>query len=121
MGTAVGKNTEGLFDVNDVAINSMGASWTSRPVPMAGYRNFGIHLFWDNSTPRGEIRLEYTCDPRGENGDVDSWVSKTAINVDGSFENLMILDAQLSIAAFRLVYTRTDGTSALRAFIVRGD
>lgn len=86
---------------------------------MSRATKLGIHLFWDDPSPLGTITLEYSCDPFGENDDVDSWVAKTVINVDGTFENLMILDSDLAIAAFRLVWARTSGSGTLKAYITR--
>jgi hypothetical protein len=109
-----------LKDQNDVDIVSMGASWTSKAYPMDDNLHLCVHLFWDALAPQGTLTLEYSGDPLNDGSElVDNWVAKDVTNVDGNFEEVMYLDANLPAASFRIKFQHISGSANLSTYIVR--
>ena len=108
------KNYDQLLDSAGLPITNMNASWTTNSYAVGDNLHLGIHLIWDNIAPTGTMTLEYSCDPLDDGSAVEAvgWTAKTVTNIDGTFLDLMYLDANLPITAFRLVFQRTGGGSA---------
>lgn len=101
---------KGIKDVNNVDITSMSASWVTKPYGMDDFLHLGVHIFWDNPAITGTMELQYTCDPVASNTDVNSWVTKNVVNVDGTFDDILFLDSNVPITAYRLVWQHISGT-----------
>jgi hypothetical protein len=113
-----------LQDASGIDIVNMNANWTTKTYPMGDNLHLCIHLFWDNIAPVGSMFLEYSGDPEAATQDdtedeAASWVVKELTVVDGTFAELMYLDANLPVACFRLRFEWTSGAADLEAFIVK--
>jgi hypothetical protein len=118
------KTERGLLDINGQPIINMNGNWTSKPYQMNEFLHLGVHLFWNNPAVQGTMILQYTCDPVGDsqsisNNDVDSWVDKNVVNIDGTFDDVMFLDANLPITAFRLLFLHISGSADLVSYVTR--
>jgi hypothetical protein len=111
---AAGVTNVKLADVNDDLIVSMGASWVSQAYRVLQSKFFSIHLVWNDDTPRGMLTLQYTNDQS-----LVEWIDKDIVNVDGTFEDVLFIDADITIAAFRIKFDRTAGDADLKSFIIR--
>jgi hypothetical protein len=107
---------KGLHDEDNDPIESMGASFTTKPYPVGSNLHLGVHIFWDAAVT-GTLFLEYSCDPVDADG-VQNWVAKNEIPFDGTERSEMILDANLPVVSFRLRFVRVSGSANLKGYIV---
>jgi hypothetical protein len=99
-----------LTDDSGNEITTMNTSWTTKAYELGSNLHLGIHLSWNNVAVQGTLTLEYSCDPVRHDG-VAVWVEKKVVTLDGTFSDLMIVDSDVPIASFRLVWARTSGDS----------
>lgn len=112
--------TYDLVDASNVAINDMDASWTTKAYEMIDHLHLCIQLQWDSLTPTGTMTLEYSGDPIREGAvEPTNWIAKDITNIDGTFQELMYLDANLPIACFRLRFQHVSGAANLISYIVK--
>lgn len=102
---------KGLKDASDQPIEDLNADWTSKWYSFAKFVQFSLQLGWDNATVEGELFLDYSSDPDGS-----IFTVKSAVTLDGSFNEALFLDADLGVAAYRLRFTNSSGTANLTAF-----
>jgi hypothetical protein len=107
---------KGLHDEDNDPIESMGASFTTKPYQLGTNLHLGVHLFWDTAVA-GTLFLEYSCDPVDSDG-VQSWVVKNEVQLDGTERSEMILDANIPVISFRLRFVRVSGNAVLKGYIV---
>jgi hypothetical protein len=109
-----------LEDENFDPIVDMNADWTSKAYALGDNLHLCIHLFWDSIAPIGTMTLEYSGDPVNDGSEsVQNWVAKDVSAIDGTFGEIMYLDANLPIACFRIKYQRISGTANLSTYIVK--
>jgi hypothetical protein len=113
-----------LQDASGADIVDMNSSWTTKTYALGDNLHLCVHLFWDNISPTGTMTLEYSGDPEAAfPGDTEneatSWIAKNVTNVDGTYSELMYLDANLPVAAFRVKFQYLSGAADLEAFIVK--
>jgi hypothetical protein len=105
----------GIKDESNVLISSMGAAWTTQAYPMGQNTMLSVHLAW-TGTPVGTLYLDYSSERCDQGDTVSSWVNKTEVDVDGTFNEEMFLDAQLPVASYRLRFVSTSGTGVLSSW-----
>lgn len=118
---AKAKTESGLIDESGNDIVDLNANWTSKPYSLGDFRSFGIQLLWDNAAVTGTMVLEYTCDPSGarDGAEIGGWTEKNLVALDGSFAELLFLDADVPIANWRLRFVHTAGSANLETFVTR--
>jgi hypothetical protein len=116
---SIGKVDRTIKDVNGNDIVDMNASWETKAYEMGDYLHLGAHLFWDNPAVTGTMLLQYSCDPQAGGNNVDNWVTKNTVTLDGSFSTAMFLDSHVPVSVFRLKFVRTAGTANLSSYIQR--
>lgn len=108
-------NFSGLKDTADVLINSMNATWTTKAYALGENSMLSVHLAWTGA-PVGTLYLDYSSERCDQGDTVSSWVNKSSVTLDGSFNEQMFLDSLLSIASYRLRFVRTSGTGVLSSW-----
>jgi hypothetical protein len=101
----------------------MNADWTTRPYEMEDNLHLAIHLIWSNPALTGTLYLDYSCAPLIHGSmpmDIEGlWLPNNTITLDGTDNQLMILDANLAITSFRLRFVHTSGTATLESYVNR--
>lgn len=104
-------------------ILNMNASWNSRPYELEDNVHLGIQLKWDNAAVTGTIYLDYSLSPIVSGSSPmtieGDWLTNNTVTLDGTFQQIMFLDANLAITAFRLRFVRTAGTANLLSYVNR--
>jgi hypothetical protein len=113
------KVIRGLKRVDGSEITNLNANWETRPIPMSEFLNIGIQLGWDNILVEGVLTFQYSCDPKGDGSDVLIWTDKATVTLDGTFAEVLFLDALLPVGNIRLVFVHTSGAAELTAYTVR--
>lgn len=119
MSNAITKTERTLKDENGNPIINMNGSWTSKIYSLGKHDSYGLQLYWDNAAVLGTVELQYTCQPAGESTDVTAWTVKSSVVLDGTFNELMFLDALLPVASFRVVFTHAANGANLDSYITR--
>ena len=110
--------TRGLVTSGGVEITNLNANWQTKTYELGDNVHLGVHIFWDNIALTGIMTLEYSCDPlRDGQNESANWVPKDVTNIDGSFTEIMFLDANLPVACFRLRFEHVSGAASLSSFI----
>lgn len=108
---SVGKLVLGLKNSSDSDILNMNADWTSKWYPFGKFKDLSVQLKWSNISLLGTLYLDYSCDP---NGSIFS--TKNVLDVDGTFDEALFLDAALAINNYRLRFVHSSGTATVVAF-----
>jgi hypothetical protein len=107
----------GLETEGGVEITSLDSSWTTKAYEFGEFNHLGIQLFWTDGTVTGTLYLDYSCDPPGDG--VENWLENNVVSLDGTFDKVLILDANLPITAWRLRWDHISGTADVAAYAVK--
>lgn len=105
-----------LLDDDNNEILDLNGNWTSKAYELNNLKLLGIQLKWANLAVQGVLFLEYSCDTSVKNTPI-AWTIKTQVILDGTFEDLTILDSDIPVNSYRLRFVHSSGTSALQARI----
>jgi hypothetical protein len=107
---------KGLHDEDDELIESMDFSFTTKSYQFGSNLHLGVHLFWD-APVTGTLFLEYSCDPV-DSDDVQNWIVKNEIPLDGTDLSTMVLDSHVPVVSFRLRFVHVTGSAILKSYVV---
>jgi len=112
-------NIIGLRDQNYLPIIDLDADWTTKDYELGLNKHLCIQLGWDNAALEGDVFLDYSAEQGNDSDGVSVWTVKSAVNLDGTFQEVMFLDSNLAIGSFRLRFTHTLGSANMTANITR--
>lgn len=108
---SIGQLIQGLEKANGDTIIDLNANWTSKWYPFGEFLNMAVHLKWSDINVQGSLYLDYSTDPDGS-----FYTVKNNIALDGSFDEMLFLDSNLAVTAYRLRFEHTLGAADLLSF-----
>lgn len=112
-----------LRKVDNTPITDMNSDWVTMAYNFDHHNILAIQMRWSDINLRGVLYIDYsneTCLETGSNIPDADWAPFSAINLDGTFQSILHLDAELGVNSFRLRFDNVSGTANIdKVFINR--